>query len=80
MKYIYIMLLLVLLTHIACHQCPEPDLLAISQVQRELCNRGYPVKIDGIYGRETQAAWNLWEKDMLNREADKWYLFFGGIK
>ena len=52
---------------------PEQDLLAISQVQRELCNRGYPCKIDGIYGTQTQKAWKAWEQDELNKSAIYWF-------
>jgi hypothetical protein len=60
------------------HVCPEMDLMAISQVQRELCNRGYPVAIDGIYGIETERAWKQWEKDELNKAGDYWYRRMGG--
>jgi hypothetical protein len=60
------------------HVCPETDLMAISQVQRELCNRGYPCAIDGIYGPETASAWKRWEKDELNKAGDYWYRRMGG--
>jgi hypothetical protein len=55
---------------------PEKDLMAISEVQRELNKRGYPCKIDGIYGPETQAAWNAWERDMLNNANIEWFRKF----
>ena len=55
---------------------PEHDLLAISQVQRELTRRGFPCKIDGIYGPETAAAWKAWEKNMLNHANIYWFKKF----
>ena len=56
---------------------PEKDLMAISQVQRELNHRGFPCKIDGVYGPETQAAWKAWERDSINKSAAEWLVRAG---
>ena len=52
---------------------PDKDLMAISEVQRELTRRGFPCQIDGVYGPETQAAWKAWERDLLNRSVAVWF-------
>ena len=40
------------------------------EIQQMLINKGYDLKLDGIIGKETKAAW---DKETGNQYAEKWF-------
>jgi len=40
------------------------------EIQQMLINKGHNLKLDGIIGKKTLAAW---DKEVCNRHADKWF-------
>jgi len=44
--------------------CEAQDYIpSVKEIQQRLCNAGYPVKVDGIWGRETAEALKRYQCD-----------------
>jgi|ETNvirenome_6_85_1030632.scaffolds.fasta_scaffold07381_8 hypothetical protein len=49
-------------------------ILSVREIQRKLCEQGYPVTIDNIYGPETVKAFDRWYCD---KDAERYFAEIG---
>lgn len=63
------------------HSCPTPVMPTRAEVQIFLKENYWPsLVVDGFVGSNTNSVWNLYEKDLMNRDMADYINRMGGIE